>query len=209
VTDTPSWSIDAEYFENCNCDVVCPCEISALGFLQARPDQGHCDVFLMFHINAGKFGEVQLDDLNVMLAARAPGPMIEGNWTAAIYLDERASGEQQQALGAIFGGAAGGPMAGLAPLIGTHLGAKLVPIEYRNEGRRRSARISNILDVTIEAVPSYKEDAVVIKQNANPLFEGSDWVQASGVSSSYRDYDFEWDNTGKCADYASFRWTGP
>jgi hypothetical protein len=209
VTDTPSWSIDAEYFENCNCDVVCPCEISALGFLQARPDQGHCDVFLMFHINAGKFGEVQLDDLNVMLAARAPGPMIEGNWTAAIYLDERASGEQQQALGAIFGGAAGGPMAGLAPLIGTNLGAKLVPIEYRNEGRRRSARISNILDVTIEAVPSYKEDAVVIKQNANPLFEGADWVQASGVSSSYRDYDFEWDNTGKCADYASFRWTGP
>lgn len=209
MTDTPSWSIDAEYFENCNCDVVCPCEISALGFLQARPDQGHCDVFLMFHINAGKFGEVQLDDLNVMLAARAPGPMIEGNWTAAIYLDENASGEQQQALGAIFGGAAGGPMAGLAPLIGTHLGAKLVPIEYRNEGRRRSARISNILDVTIEAVPSYKEDAVVIKQNANPFFEGSDWVQASGVSSSYRDYDFEWDNTGKCADYASFRWTGP
>ncbi len=209
MTDTPSWSIDAEYFENCNCDVVCPCEISALGFLQARPDQGHCDVFLMFHINAGKFGEVQLDDLNVMLAARAPGPMIEGNWTAAIYLDERASGEQQQALGAIFGGAAGGPMAGLAPLIGTNLGARLVPIEYRNEGRRRGARISNILDVTIEAVPSYKEDAVVIKQNANPLFEGSDWVQASGVSSSYRDYDFEWDNTGKCADYASFRWTGP
>lgn len=209
MTDTPSWSIDAEYFENCNCDVVCPCEISALGFLQARPDQGHCDVFLMFHINAGKFGEVQLDDLNVMLAARAPGPMIEGNWTAAVYLDESASGEQQQALGAIFGGAAGGPMAGLAPLIGTNLGARLVPIEYRNEGRRRSARISNILDVTIEAVPSYKEDAVVIKQNANPLFEGSDWVQASGVSSSYRDYDFEWDNTGKCADYASFRWTGP
>jgi len=102
----------------------------------------------MFHINAGKFGEVQLDDLNVMLAARAPGPMIEGNWTAAIYLDERASGEQQQALGAIFGGAAGGPMAGLAPLIGTNLGARLVPIEYRNEGRRRGARISNILDVT-------------------------------------------------------------
>jgi hypothetical protein len=209
VTEAPSWSIDAEYFENCNCDVVCPCEISALGFLQARPDQGHCDVFLMFHINTGKFGDVQIDDLNVMLAARAPGPMIEGNWTAAIYLDERASGEQQQALGAIFGGAAGGPMGALAPLIGTNLGAKLVPIEYRNEGRRRSAHISNILDVTIEAVPSYKEDAVVIKQNANPLFEGSDWVQASGVSSSYRDYDFEWDNTGKCADYASFRWAGP
>jgi hypothetical protein len=209
MTEVPRWSIDAEYFENCNCDVVCPCEISALGFLQARPDQGHCDVYLLFHINSGTYGDVRLDDLNVMLAARAAGPMIEGNWTAAMYLDERASGEQQEALGSIFGGAAGGPMAGLAPLIGTNLGVKLVPIEYRNDGKRRSASIPNILEATVQAVPSYKEDAVVIKENANPLFEGAEWVQASGVTSSYRDYDFQWDNTGKCADYASFRWAGP
>src|SRR5438067_2339225 len=149
MTTAPQWSIDAEYFENCNCDVVCPCEISALGFLQARPDQGHCDVYLLFHVNAGNYGDVRLDDLNVVLAASTPGPMVEGNWTAAVYLDERASPAQQEALGAIFGGAAGGPMAGLAPLIGTNLGVKTVPIEYRNEGRRRSARVPNILNATI------------------------------------------------------------
>lgn len=209
MTEIPRWSIDAEYFENCNCEIVCPCEISALGFLQAKPDHGHCDVYLMFHVNSGTYGDTGLDDLNVVVAASAPGPMIEGNWTAAIYLDDRASARQQEALGAIFGGAAGGPMAALAPLIGTNLGVKLVPIEYRNEGKRRSARIANILDATVQAVPSYKEDAVVIKQNANPLFEGTDWVQASGVTSSYRDHDFTWDNTGKCADYANFRWAGP
>lgn len=209
MTVATQWSIDGEYFENCNCDVVCPCEVSPGGFLTARPDQGHCDVYMLFHVNTGTYGDVSLDDLNVFLAFSAPGPMIEGNWTAAAYLDERASAEQQQALGAIFGGAAGGPPSALAPLIGTNLGAKVVPIEYRKDGNRLSARIPSTLNATIEAVPSYKEGAVVIKQNANPLFDGSDWVQAYGVESSYTDYNWQWDNTGKCADYASFRWVGP
>lgn len=88
-------------------------------------------------------------------------------------------------------------------------GRSLVLIGYRKDGRRRSASIPNILDATVEAVPSFEEYAVEIMQNANQFFEGSDWVQASGVTSSYRDHHFQWDNTGKCADYASFTWTGP
>ncbi|MGH2448261.1 MAG: DUF1326 domain-containing protein [Chloroflexota bacterium] len=209
MTEGPRWSIDAEYFENCNCDVVCPCEISPLGFMAANPDRGNCDVFLVFHVNKGTYGDVSLDGLNAIVAARSPGVMHNGNWAVAAYLDANGTPEQQQALGAIFSGAGGGPMAALGPLIGTHVGVKVVPIEYRNEGKKRSARIDGILDSTIQAVPAISEDEVVIKQNANPLFPGQDWVQASGVRSTYRDYDWDWDNSGRCADYASFRWQGP
>ena len=209
MAQAPRWTVNGEYFENCNCDVVCPCEISPQGFLQAMPDQGVCNVVLVFHVDSGRFGEVDLAGLNVALAASAPGPMIEGNWTAAAYVDERASAEQQEALGAIFGGAAGGPPEALASLIGTNLGAKPVSIEYRNEGRRRSARINGILDSTIEAVPAASPDSVVIKLNANPLFAGEDWVQAYGVRTTFTDHQFEWDNSGKCADYSNFHWSGP
>jgi hypothetical protein len=209
VTQAPSWSISGEYFENCNCDVVCPCEISPLGFLQAMPDYGHCDVFLVFHVNEGSYGDVDLSGLTAIIAAHTPGVMAEGNWTAAAYLDAAASPSQQEALGAIFGGAAGGPLAGVAPLIGQMLGARPVPITYKNEGKKRSATIDGVLDATVQAVPAATEDAVVIKLNANPLFPGEDWVQAYGVQSTYRDYEFDWDNSGKCADYANFRWAGP
>jgi hypothetical protein len=44
--------------------------------------------------------------------------MAEGNWSVAAYIDERADDKQTEALGAIFTGAAGGPMAAFAPLIG-------------------------------------------------------------------------------------------
>jgi hypothetical protein len=204
-----AWEVKGEYFENCSCDVVCPCEISPLGFLGAMPDNGYCNVLLVFHLNEGHYGDVSLRDLNVVMAAHTDGPMGQGNWTVAVYVDERATEEQQQALGAIFSGAAGGPPAALAPLISTNLGVKMVPIEYRNEGKKRSARISSIMDINIEAVPSPFPDQVVIKRNANPLFPGEDWVQAYGTQSSYHDYDFTWDNTGKCADYAQFTWTRP
>jgi hypothetical protein len=49
--------------------------------------------------------------------------------------------QQSQALQAIFTGADGGPMAALAPLISTVLGAKAVPINFQKEGKRRSVEI--------------------------------------------------------------------
>ena len=209
MTEQASWHISGEYFENCSCDVVCPCEISPKGFLMAEPDNGYCNVWLVFHVNSGSYGGTDLSGLNIILFARTEGVMAEGNWATAIYLDERASTDQQQAMGAIFGGQAGGPMAALAPLIGSSLGIKTVPIEYRSEGKKRSAVIPGILNSTIEAVPSPFEGEVVVKRNANPLFPGEDWVQAYGVESSYRDYDWSWDNSGKCADYANFSFAGP
>jgi hypothetical protein len=67
------WTISGEYFENCNCDVICPCEVSPQGSLQVRPDQGECRVYLIFHINEGRYGGVDLKGLNVAIAAQTPG----------------------------------------------------------------------------------------------------------------------------------------
>jgi hypothetical protein len=200
------WSIRGQYFENCNCDVVCPCEVSALGPLKAKPDRGVCDVILAFHLDEGWFGDVRLGGLNVILAVHTPGAMAEGNWTGAPYLDERASPEQRQALGAIFSGAVGGPLAKLAPLITEHLPARFVPITWEHDGRRRRATIPGVLDITVEAVTG-SDGGEIVKKNAHPLFP--EVVQASSVHSEYRDHRFAWDNTGRNADYTAFAWAGP
>ena len=128
------WRLSGDYFENCNCDVVCPCLVSPAAPLTARPSQGVCDVALVFHIDKGSYDQVSLDGLNVAVVGHTPGPMADGNWTLAAYIDERADDEQTAALGAIFGGAEGGPMAAFAPLVGKHLGAKKVAIKYAING---------------------------------------------------------------------------
>jgi len=70
---------------------LCPCLVgSASGPLTAQPTQGDCEAPLAFHIDHGRFGDVQLDDLNAVVMVYSPGIMAEGNLEVAIYVDERA-----------------------------------------------------------------------------------------------------------------------
>src|ERR1044072_859557 len=124
MADQVQWHLSGDYFENSSCTVVCPCLISTAALLTSRPTEGVCNVPLIFHIDSGRYGDVALDGLNVALAVQTPGPMAEGNWSVAAYIDERADDKQTEALGAIFTGAAGGPMANFAPLITKNLGAQ-------------------------------------------------------------------------------------
>ena len=95
------WHFSGDYFENCNCSVVCPCLVSKNPPLTARPTEGVCDVALIFHIESGDYNGTALDGLNVALAVHAPGPMADGNWSVAAYIDQRASDKQTEALGEI------------------------------------------------------------------------------------------------------------
>src|SRR3974390_692480 len=128
--DPVQWQLSGEYFENCSCTVVCPCLVSKAAPLTSRPTEGVCNVPLIFHVESGRYGSTVLDGLNVALAIHTPGPMADGNWSMAAYIDQRADDKQTEALGAIFTGAAGGPMAAFAPLISTKLGGSQAPITF-------------------------------------------------------------------------------
>src|SRR5215470_13181248 len=105
---TVQWQVNGEYFEACSCDFVCPCPTSGLA---ARPTQGFCDAGLVFQVARGRYGNVTLDGLAFAVLLHTPGPMIEGNWTVGVIVDERATREQRDALTAIASGQGGGPMA--------------------------------------------------------------------------------------------------
>src|ERR1700756_5276402 len=112
-----TWEISGDYFENCNCSVVCPCLVSKSAPFTSSPTEGVCDVALLFHIDKGSYESTTLDNLNVALGVHTPGPMADGNWSVAAYIDERANDKQTEALGAIFTGAAGGPRGDVPPFV--------------------------------------------------------------------------------------------
>ena len=58
MTSGTQWSMRGDYFENCNCDVICACS-STKG--QIRPDKGNCDVVLAFEVAEGSHGGVSLN----------------------------------------------------------------------------------------------------------------------------------------------------
>jgi hypothetical protein len=201
------WRLSGDYFENCNCDVVCPCLVSASPQLTARPTQGVCDVALVFHIDKGNYGDVALDGLNVAIIAHTPGPMADGNWTAAPYIDARADDRQTAALGAIFGGGQGGPMAAFAPLIATHLPAKKVPITYAIAGKSRSVEIPGVMSMGVSPLPTMHPAGEIWGAMGHPVAPDKLAFAVGKKGSTFTDHGMRWDNSGKNGHYAPINWS--
>src|SRR5260370_41301196 len=91
MSTTESWHIEGDYFESCNCELLCPCLLSNA---QARPTEGHCDVVLAIRVKQGNFDKVDISGLNAVQAMMTPGPMAKGNGTLAVYVDSRGDDAQ-------------------------------------------------------------------------------------------------------------------
>jgi hypothetical protein len=202
-----AWRMKGDYFENCNCDVHCPCMASGL---QARPTNGHCDVVFAVHIEQGNYDDVSLDGLNWILALTTPAEMYKGNATAALYVDQRASAEQAQALVTIASGQAGGvpKLVGELIPITKFLGVKQVPIEFHKDGLTRSVVAHGIADIAIEAYRGADgEGPVTIGNVRHPFAQNNTLTLGMATRSRFKDYEFSWDNTGKNAHYSAFEWS--
>jgi hypothetical protein len=143
-----SWSVQGRYFENCTCNVPCPCTASlALG-----ADYDRCQVVLVFHVDSGEVDGVDVSGLTVAAVGDTPKVMTDGNWRLGVLIDEAASDDQAEKLGGVFSGALGGPMAALAPLIGENLGVERVPMAFSSEGGRHSVSLGDKGRVEVEDV---------------------------------------------------------
>ena len=196
------WKLNGGYFEACNCDAACPCVF--LG----PPTQGECTVLVAWHIDKGNFGATSLDGMNTVLAAHSPGHMLQVKWKVALYLDERATQEQRDALTRIFAGQAGGHLANLAPCIGEVLGVKAVSIDYRAEGRRRSMAIRGVADVDIEAVPGQNGGEATVAGMPFCVVPGIPAVVAKSKLVKYHDYGYQWEISDKNGFYSPFAYEG-
>ena len=128
------WRLTGDYFENCNCDVVCPCLISAAAPLTGVRAQGSCDVALAFHIERGEYDGAPLDGLTSWSPPMCRGPWRTATGPGRLHRPARRRPASRRPE-AIFGGAEGGPMAAFAPLVGTHLGVRRAPITYTVQGK--------------------------------------------------------------------------
>jgi hypothetical protein len=205
--DQTKWSLSGDYFEACNCSVLCPCLISASPPLTSRPTEGDCHVALLFHINHGAYGDVKLDGLNLVVCASSDGPMGNGNWTGATYVDERADDRQTGALGAIFSGAEGGPMAAFAPLFGKSLGVKKAPITFKIDGKVRSGGIPGVLSMSVEPLPTMAEGGEMWAETGHPVNPQKLALATGRPGSTYADYGLKWDNSGRNGHYAAINWS--
>jgi len=199
-----AWSISGEYFENCNCDILCPCITSSMA---GPADNDRCRVPLVMHIEEGEKDGVSLRGLNAIMLVDAPAVMGEGGWRVALYIDETADESQRRSLVDILSGAAGGVPAALSPLIGEVLGVKFVPIDYRAENGRKSVRVPGIMEFEVEPVTNPETgETLEVTGTIHPM--GSNLPIARGVKGAYADpeYGLSFDNSGKNGHFREFAW---
>src|SRR5690348_216595 len=142
-----AWHLEGTYFENCNCDMVCPCTTSGM---TAAADRDRCNVVLTFNITKGDVEGVDVGGLNVAMVADTPAVMTDGNWRVGLFMDAAASAAQAEALGGVFGGQKGGVFEGLAPLIGEMLGMETATFKYQDDGRSHSVKIGDFVEMDVE-----------------------------------------------------------
>lgn len=181
------WRLEGTYFETCNCETACPCV-----WFQP-PTEGDCKLLVAWHIEAGHHGEVDLSGLCVVLAIHSPGHMKDGDWKAALYLDQRADASQCTALTAIYAGKAGGHPALLMQFVGEVRGVRQVPIEYRAEGRTRRLRIPAIAAAEIESIAGVGGGEATISNPPLCVVPSHPAVVARSTAYRYTDHGEDWE----------------
>lgn len=199
-----SWKVEGTYFENCNCTFACPCTVTTF----ASPGtEDRCRVVLAFHITRGAIDGVDVAGLNVAVAADAPARMLDGNWRVGLIVDDKASKDQADKLAGVFSGQMGGPMAGLAPLIGEVLGIEQKPIEFRESGHKHHVKIGN--DVVIEVedyIPEGMTEPTRLVGVGHPA--NTTLTVARPTTSRIKAFGMEFHNEDKSAFSAPYSWSG-
>lgn len=188
----------------CCCAPPCPCRINK------KPDFCHgCDHTDAVHIDRGHVGRTRMDGLTWVVVGRAFAEKAELNW-AVVYLSDRATPEQEKALGDMLTAdvKAWGPKAKY--LAGDFKGIKRVPmkVEVSTDRREYAIAIADILDLRVRAlvVPGHRNPAV--STGILDAF-GDRLVHADCLSHRYKDaaLNYEWDLTGRQSNYAEFTLT--
>jgi hypothetical protein len=143
-----SWTLKGSYAETCSCELMCPCNLS----FDHGATYDFCRATLAFHIREGDVDGTDISGLRTAFIIDTPKVMTEGNWRMGIFVDEQATDEQADKLVQIFSGQLGGPMAGLAPLVGEMLGVERAKIELHDDGLRHTVRIGDAVDFEVEDI---------------------------------------------------------
>jgi hypothetical protein len=212
MADVQKWSIKGQWFDACRCAIPCPCSWAQ------PPDDEYCEGILVWHIQDGHYGGVELDSLNVVMLGSFRGNVWEkgSDFKDAIVMDERADDAQRAALQTIFSGEAGGWPKRFGEMVkGETKGFAIAPIlvEIAPDLSKWSAEVptQNIM-AAVDALIGPTSDGKVTKIHNLPGAEtGPGGVATWGRARIDRAdaFGFKWDRSGKSSKLIAFEWSGP
>ena len=196
-----AYQLEGSLLEVCTCNILCPCWVGE------DPDGGKCDGLFAWHVEKGSVNGTDVSDLTFGFVAHIPGNILEGNWKIVVFIDDRASEEQQQGLIDVWTGKLGGPVADLAQLVGEVLAVERVPITFTVEGVKGTVKYGDSASANLEPYKGATGESTALHDTIFTTIPGS--PAFVGKSESYKvdlpDYGFDIDLQDHNAVQGSFR----
>ena len=106
---------------------------------------------MAWHFDKGTIDGVDVSGLTFAGVMDIPGNVLAGNWRAMVYIDDKSTPEQEEALLNLYTGKLGGPVADLVKLIGEVVGVERVPIIFDLDGVSGSVKIGDAAEAELVA----------------------------------------------------------
>ncbi|MGI8524952.1 MAG: DUF1326 domain-containing protein [Pseudolabrys sp.] len=197
-----SWALKGELALSCSCTVFCPCVLS-LG--DHPPTEDRCQTWAGIRIDDGHFDDIELAGIKVGLMMDLPGIMSRGNWTAALFVDDKAPAQAVRGLTRIFTGRVGGTTHLLSILVGSFLGVRQVPITYETKGETRHITIEKYVEGAITPVRGKARDDKVMVRNSE-YWIAPDVIVSRAERSRFRGFGRNWKLDGRSAEICQLDW---
>jgi len=199
-----AYRIKADSVEACNCQHGCNCQFAGI------PNEGKCEFIIGYDVKDGRVGDVSLNGLRFVVAAKYPKAIHEGNAHVALWIDDQATPAQVEALASVLMGKLGGmPWEALAGTITRLDGPLRGRVEIKADGVRSSVRVAGAIDLQFTPLLnpiSGAENAVHITYPKGGFFwDDGTIATTSTMKAAHGDLTFEW--PGCFAAAAEVNWT--
>jgi len=210
--EEPKFEVRGKYYDTCACQVICSC-----GANVTLPSEGHCEGAILLNIEQGFVGTVKMDGLNVVVVERTPKDQKVGDAfdirrevdLLTLYLDDKASPEQKQAMPQLLDGMFGTqPMKGFKPPQWARMNLAVegdVAKFQIDNGTKLSFEIENVnLDKSLPGVPRSEAGKRISLTNVPPFPFIHHVTAGYSKSFHYADLGVSWDYHQRNAFFGTF-----
>lgn len=166
------YQIEGRLLEVCTCKILCPCWVGE------DPDNGTCDGLLVWAVDKGTVNGTDVSGHVLGILTHIPGNILNGNWKVRVYVDDKASAAQKDALLNVWTGKLGGPVADLAKLVGEVLSVEQTPITFAVKGADGTLKIGPSIEANLapflgaDGKPTALHDSIFSTIPGSPAYVG-------------------------------------
>lgn len=197
------WRFKASWVEACNCPHGCNCQFA--GF----PNEGKCEGVFGCEVKDGRFGNTSLNGLRFAIPFKYPKAIHEGNGHVVLFVDEKASQEQVDALTTILSGKMGGmPWEALAGTIGRFEGPIRKPIDIHVAGEHSVVNVPGAIEMRLtplkDPVSGADKEVHITYPKGGFFWNDAKIATTQTLRAQHGDFRLEW--PGRFASASEVNW---